>query len=356
MCGIVAAVADRNIVPILIEGLRKLEYRGYDSAGLAVHNGGMHRLRTVGRVAELATRAEGLTAGAGIAHTRWATHGVPSERNAHPHVSGDLAVVHNGIIENYVEIKRPPGRAGYAFTSDTDTEVIAHLIEHKLRSQARPARRRARRLRRTGRRLRHRRALGEGAAARGRRAARRAAAAGPGRGWPLRRLGCRGAAAGDAHPDLPRGRRHRRDRPRRRAHRARRRHAGRPPEARKHALGGCRRARQVPALHAEGNLRAAAGAGQHPGDDRRGAFRRAAIVRRRRGGNAGRRQERAHPRLRHQLSCRPDGALLDRAARRPALQRGDRQRIPLPRLACRIRRRWSSPSRNPARPPTRWPP
>jgi glucosamine--fructose-6-phosphate aminotransferase (isomerizing) len=136
MCGIVAAVADRNIVPILIEGLRKLEYRGYDSAGMAVHNGGMHRLRAVGRVAELATRAEGLSAGTGIAHTRWATHGVPSERNAHPHVSGGLAVVHNGIIENYEEIKARLAGLGYVFTSETDTEVIAHLIEHKLKSQA----------------------------------------------------------------------------------------------------------------------------------------------------------------------------------------------------------------------------
>ncbi|MBM3391375.1 MAG: glutamine--fructose-6-phosphate transaminase (isomerizing) [Betaproteobacteria bacterium] len=136
MCGIVAAVADRNIVPILIEGLRKLEYRGYDSAGLAVHNGAMHRLRAVGRVAELATRAEGLSAGTGIAHTRWATHGVPSERNAHPHVSGGLAVVHNGIIENYAEIKARLAGQGYAFASETDTEVIAHLIEHKLKSQA----------------------------------------------------------------------------------------------------------------------------------------------------------------------------------------------------------------------------
>jgi glucosamine--fructose-6-phosphate aminotransferase (isomerizing) len=136
MCGIVAAVADRNIVPILIEGLRKLEYRGYDSAGLAVHNGGMHRLRSVGRVTELATRAEGLTAGTGIAHTRWATHGVPSERNAHPHVSGGLAVVHNGIIENYAEIKARLAGLGYVFSSETDTEVIAHLIEHKLKSQA----------------------------------------------------------------------------------------------------------------------------------------------------------------------------------------------------------------------------
>ena len=136
MCGIVAAVADRNIVPILIEGLRKLEYRGYDSAGLAVHNGGLHRLRSVGRVAELATRAEGLAAGSGIAHTRWATHGVPSERNAHPHVSGGLAVVHNGIIENYEEIKARLTGLGYVFASETDTEVIAHLIEHKLKSQA----------------------------------------------------------------------------------------------------------------------------------------------------------------------------------------------------------------------------
>jgi len=136
MCGIVAAVADRNIVPVLIEGLRKLEYRGYDSAGLAVHNGGMHRLRAVGRVAELAARAEGLSAGTGIAHTRWATHGVPSERNAHPHVSGGLAVVHNGIIENYAEIKARLAGLGYAFASETDTEVIAHLVEHKLKSQA----------------------------------------------------------------------------------------------------------------------------------------------------------------------------------------------------------------------------
>ncbi|MDR2239184.1 MAG: glutamine--fructose-6-phosphate transaminase (isomerizing) [Zoogloeaceae bacterium] len=142
MCGIVAAVADRNIVPILIEGLRKLEYRGYDSAGLAVYDGsaakkgGLQRLRAVGRVAELATRAEGLSASAGIAHTRWATHGVPSERNAHPHVSGGLAVVHNGIIENYAEIKTRLTGLGYVFVSETDTEAIAHLIEHKLESQA----------------------------------------------------------------------------------------------------------------------------------------------------------------------------------------------------------------------------
>ncbi|MBW7901148.1 MAG: glutamine--fructose-6-phosphate transaminase (isomerizing) [Rhodocyclaceae bacterium] len=136
MCGIVAAVADRNVVPVLLEGLRKLEYRGYDSAGLAVLNGGLQRLRAVGRVAELAAQADAVRAAGttGIAHTRWATHGVPSERNAHPHVSGGLAVVHNGIIENHEALRERLKADGYAFTSDTDTEVVAHLVEKKLKS------------------------------------------------------------------------------------------------------------------------------------------------------------------------------------------------------------------------------
>jgi len=136
MCGIVAAVADRNVVPVLLEGLRKLEYRGYDSAGLAVLNDGLHRLRAVGRVAELAAQADATQAAGttGIAHTRWATHGVPSERNAHPHVSGGLAVVHNGIIENHEALRESLQAAGYTFTSDTDTEVVAHLVEQKLRT------------------------------------------------------------------------------------------------------------------------------------------------------------------------------------------------------------------------------
>jgi glutamine---fructose-6-phosphate transaminase (isomerizing) len=131
MCGIVGAVARRNIVPVLLEGLRKLEYRGYDSAGLAVVNSGLHRLRSVGRVASLAEMAEqaAVHGNIGIAHTRWATHGVPSERNAHPHVSDDgLAVVHNGIIENHEAMRERLAAAGYRFTSDTDTEVVAHLI------------------------------------------------------------------------------------------------------------------------------------------------------------------------------------------------------------------------------------
>ena len=135
MCGIVTAIAARNVVPVLIEGLRKLEYRGYDSAGLAMLNPGLTRLRAVGRVAELAAQAEGQAAHHGIAHTRWATHGVPSERNAHPHVSSGLAVVHNGIIENYATIKAELQAKGYVFMSDTDTEVIAHLVRETLKTE-----------------------------------------------------------------------------------------------------------------------------------------------------------------------------------------------------------------------------
>ena len=136
MCGIVAAVADRNIVDVLLEGLRRLEYRGYDSAGLALINErGLQRLRSVGRVAELAAQAESTAAAGqtGVAHTRWATHGVPSERNAHPHVSDGLAVVHNGIIENHDALRRELQADGYTFTSETDTEVVAHLIARELK-------------------------------------------------------------------------------------------------------------------------------------------------------------------------------------------------------------------------------
>lgn len=131
MCGIIGAVAQRNVVPILIEGLRRLEYRGYDSAGLAIINGGLSRIRSVGRVAELASLAKNLKGHLGIAHTRWATHGAPNEKNAHPHASRDeIAVVHNGIIENHVELRKRLEGLGYEFASDTDTEVIVHLIHH----------------------------------------------------------------------------------------------------------------------------------------------------------------------------------------------------------------------------------
>ena len=140
MCGIVGAIAERNVVPILMEGLRRLEYRGYDSAGIAVLNGTskLKRLRTVGKVKVLqdAIDADPTYGPVGIAHTRWATHGVPSERNAHPHVSHDgLAIVHNGIIENHEELRSELKKLGYKFTSETDTEVIAHRVHHHLQSQ-----------------------------------------------------------------------------------------------------------------------------------------------------------------------------------------------------------------------------
>ncbi|HQN12971.1 MAG TPA: glutamine--fructose-6-phosphate transaminase (isomerizing) [Quisquiliibacterium sp.] len=134
MCGIVGAVAKRNVVPILIEGLRKLEYRGYDSAGLALLNGAMERVRAVGRVADLEARASqvGADAPTGIAHTRWATHGGVTENNAHPHASisvgVEISVVHNGIIENHEALRTRLIGLGYQFQSQTDTEVIAHLV------------------------------------------------------------------------------------------------------------------------------------------------------------------------------------------------------------------------------------
>ncbi|HTN93621.1 MAG TPA: glutamine--fructose-6-phosphate transaminase (isomerizing) [Gallionella sp.] len=130
MCGIVGAVAQRNVVPILLEGLQRLEYRGYDSAGLVVvHDAQLERVRSTGRVAELAEKSTATQGLIGIAHTRWATHGVPTERNAHPHISKNhIAVVHNGIIENYESLRSRLTASGYEFTSDTDTEVIAHLI------------------------------------------------------------------------------------------------------------------------------------------------------------------------------------------------------------------------------------
>jgi glutamine---fructose-6-phosphate transaminase (isomerizing) len=138
MCGIVGAVAQRNIVPILIEGLNRLEYRGYDSAGIAVLSQGIQRVRSVGRVAGLLQKADeaGLSGFVGIGHTRWATHGGVTESNAHPHVScGEIAVVHNGIIENHEEQRNRLKELGYVFESQTDTEVIAHLIHHYFKQE-----------------------------------------------------------------------------------------------------------------------------------------------------------------------------------------------------------------------------
>jgi glutamine---fructose-6-phosphate transaminase (isomerizing) len=140
MCGIVGVVAERNSVPILMEGLRRLEYRGYDSAGVAVIEGGrVARLRTVGKVKTLqdAIDAAPIVGSVGIAHTRWATHGVPTTHNAHPHLSRDgVAIVHNGIIENHEALRAELKALGYTFTSETDTEVIAHRIHHHLAGSA----------------------------------------------------------------------------------------------------------------------------------------------------------------------------------------------------------------------------
>ncbi len=139
MCGIVGAVAQRDVVDILVEGLKRLEYRGYDSAGVAIidNNNQLQRVRRLGKVQALkdALAQTAISGGTGIAHTRWATHGIPSESNAHPHVSSDtIAVVHNGIIENHQQLKEKLQALGYQFVSETDTEVIAHLVHHLLKT------------------------------------------------------------------------------------------------------------------------------------------------------------------------------------------------------------------------------
>ena len=137
MCGIVAGIAERNIVPILLEGLKRLEYRGYDSAGLAVnHDGKIDRCRAVGKVASLVAKAEGehIHGHSGIAHTRWATHGVPSEANAHPQMSGsNIAVVHNGIIENYQEIRDELQAARPSYSTATNANNNATTPDHATR-------------------------------------------------------------------------------------------------------------------------------------------------------------------------------------------------------------------------------
>src|SRR5690606_5231792 len=139
MCGIVGYVGPQTASPILLDGLRRLEYRGYDSAGLAVHDGRQIEIvRAVGKLANLSKAVDShpLAGTTGIGHTRWATHGRPSEPNAHPHAAGDVAVVHNGIIENHMELKRQLESAGVRFTSDTDTEIAAHLVNLALDQHA----------------------------------------------------------------------------------------------------------------------------------------------------------------------------------------------------------------------------
>src|SRR5512134_3938810 len=138
MCGIVGYVGPRDAVPVVVEGLRRLEYRGYDSAGIAVvTNGSLERRRSVGKLKNLedSLAAAPLSGDFGLGHTRWATHGRPSEENAHPHqdCTGALVVVHNGIIENYLQLKTRLAAAGHRFVTQTDTEVVAHLVESHYR-------------------------------------------------------------------------------------------------------------------------------------------------------------------------------------------------------------------------------
>ena len=140
MCGIVGYVGDEEAAPILLDGLRRLEYRGYDSAGVAVHeNGGIEIVRAVGKLRNLekALSEKGLGGTVGIGHTRWATHGRPSEVNAHPHVAGPIAVVHNGIIENHLQLRAELEASGFTITSDTDTEIVSPLIHRERRSRCR---------------------------------------------------------------------------------------------------------------------------------------------------------------------------------------------------------------------------
>src|SRR5499427_5883855 len=135
MCGIVGYVGPKAAAPILLDGLRKLEYRGYDSAGLAVHDGTQIEIvRAVGKLDNLvrAIDERRLTGTTGVGHTRWATHGRPSEANAHPHAAGDVALVHNGIIENHLVLKRELQAQGTKISSDTDTEIVAHLVNRAL--------------------------------------------------------------------------------------------------------------------------------------------------------------------------------------------------------------------------------
>src|SRR5258706_1870681 len=136
MCGIVGYIGSKEASQVVLDGLRRLEYRGYDSAGLATVNGGLNVQRCVGKVKNLEERlaASPLQGTLGMGHTRWATHGRPSEENAHPHCAGSVAVIHNGIVENYLELRAELKSRGRKFNSETDTEVIAHLIDEHLKS------------------------------------------------------------------------------------------------------------------------------------------------------------------------------------------------------------------------------
>ena len=363
MCGIVGASSARNVVPILIDGIRRLEYRGYDSTGLAVINGApgaprLARLVSTARVADLAaqaesTRIEGLS---GISHTRWATHGAPTPANAHPHTShGEIAVVHNGIIENFEALRERLVAQGYAFVTQTDSEVIAHLVHAHWHGAGGGDLLRAvqQAVVRVPRRLRDRRDVDARAGAHRRRARREPARRRHRRRRPLPRLRCGGAAVGHAAHRLPRGRRRRRRAPRvvgglRRARRARstgRSSRSRPP-ARPSSSGPYRHFMQKEIFE---QPRAVADTleGVDGVDPRLFGATRAAMLR---GVDCG-----AAARLRDELLLGARREAVDRVGGAPAAARSRSRASTATATAFRIRPRSSSSSRSRARPRTRWP-
>ena len=336
MCGIVGAVADRNVSPILLEGLQRLEYRGYDSAGIAVMPPGEAHMavrKRAGKVRDLAAdlRGEPVAGRVGIAHTRWATHGAPSDRNAHPHLSnGRICLVHNGIVENFESLRAELEAAGYSFDSDTDSEVVAHLVDYhysREKNLLEAVRCAVRRL--EG-------AYAIGVIARddpGRIVATRVGSplvVGVGIGENYIASDVLALKPRDRPLHHPRGRRPGGHHPGRDFHLESRGRIRRTLDGQ--GGNGSRRCRQgqLPPPHAEGDLRAAPRAGQHPGGkDRQAAGARARIRR------ECRRRFRPHPgghhhRRGHQLLRGQYRPVLDRGACGHSLLGGDRQRIPLP--------------------------
>ena len=305
---------------------------------------------------EAAAQAEHFASRLGIGHTRWATHGGVTEGNAHPHVShGELALVHNGIIENHEEQRERLRELGYEFESQTDTEVIAHLVHHYRAQGDDLLRALQKAVQRTARRVRDRRDRQARSRPHGRRAHGLPAAGRPGRGRELRRLRRLGHRLVDAPRDLPGRRRHRRTHARQRARVRRHRRAGRARRARFRRLAGVARARPVPPLHAEGNPRAAARGGRH----HRSGDRQRRLLRRRCSATS------ADDVLRdieavQILACGTSyyAGLVARywieIDRRHPVRGRDRQRIPLSRSRSPIRSSSSSPSRSRAKRSTRW--
>ena len=362
MCGIVAYSGSRQAQKILIEGLKRLEYRGYDSSGICIQNGkGLKVVRAKGKLAVLeGSVPEPIDGSVGIGHTRWATHGAPSVENAHPHSSmdGTIAVVHNGIIENYAIIKDKLQKEGVVFKSETDTEVIAHLIAkfYKHERPRQPRQGRARGPDQPGRRLRHRRRLLQGARRPGRRPPRQPPGAGRGRGGVLPGLGRLRHRRAHPEGDLP----------------GRQRHGGAERLLQDHQPG---QRRGPPRDPERGVQRRAGGQGQlralHAQGDLRAAPDRAQLHARPRDVRAGHRQAAAASTW-CSRSCAASSASSSPPAAPPSTPArwastssrswpASRWRWNTPPSSATATpssptRPWSSPSPSPARPPTPWPP